>query len=65
MWNPVDPETVENPLPFWAWLRKEAPVWEVPDAGYFTVSRYADLVDLPATGLPIGVLQNAHTRTPA
>ena len=39
MWNPVDPETVENPLPFWAWLRKQAPVWEVPDAGYFTVSR--------------------------
>ena len=46
MWNPVDPETVENPLPFWAWLRKEAPVWEVPDAGYFTVSRYADLVEV-------------------
>lgn len=34
------------PLPFWAWLRKEAPVWEVPDAGYFTVSRYADLVEV-------------------
>ena len=46
MWNPVDPETVENPLPFWAWLRKQAPVWEVPDAGYFTVSRYADLVEV-------------------
>ena len=46
MWNPVDPETVENPFPFWAWLRKEAPVWEVPDAGYFTVSRYADLVEV-------------------
>ena len=46
MWKPVDPETVEMPLPFWAWLRKEAPVWEVPDAGYFTVSRYADLVEV-------------------
>ena len=46
MWNPVDPQTVQNPLPFWAWLRKEAPVWEVPDAGYFTVSRYADLVEV-------------------
>jgi cytochrome P450 len=46
MWNPVDPETVENPHPFWAWLRKEAPVWEVPHAGYFTVSRYADLVEV-------------------
>jgi cytochrome P450 len=46
MWNPVDPETVENPHPFWAWLRKEAPVWEVPDAGYFMVSRYADLIEV-------------------
>ncbi len=46
MWNPVDPETVENPHPFWAWLRKEAPVWEVPDAGYFTVSRYSDVLEV-------------------
>lgn len=46
MWNPVAPDTVENPFPFWAWLRKEAPVWEVPGAGYFTISRYADLVEV-------------------
>lgn len=46
MWNPVAPETVEDPHRFWAWLRKEAPVWEVPDAGYFTVSRYSDLLDV-------------------
>jgi len=46
MWNPVDPETVENPHPFWAWLRKEAPVWEVPDAGYFLVSRHSDLLEV-------------------
>lgn len=46
MWNPVDPETVENPHAFWTWLRKEAPVWEVPDAGYFTVSRYSDLLEV-------------------
>jgi cytochrome P450 len=44
MWNPVDPEVVEDPRPFWAWLRAEAPVWEVPDAGYFVVSRYADVL---------------------
>lgn len=24
--NPVAPETVENPFPFWAWLRREAAV---------------------------------------
>ncbi|MDE0887078.1 MAG: cytochrome P450 [Myxococcota bacterium] len=46
MWNPVAPEVVENPFPFWAWLREEAPVWEVPDAGYFTISRYSDLVEV-------------------
>lgn len=46
MWNPVAPEVIENPFPFWAWLRKEAPVWEVPHAGYFTISRYADLVEV-------------------
>jgi cytochrome P450 len=41
--NPVAPETVENPFPFWAWLRREAPVHEVPGTGYFLVSRYADV----------------------
>jgi cytochrome P450 len=46
MWNPVAPETIENPFPFWAWLRKEAPVWEVPDAGYYTISRYSDLIEV-------------------
>jgi hypothetical protein len=46
MWNPVAPEIIENPFPFWAWLRKEAPVWKVPDAGYFTISRYADLIEV-------------------
>jgi cytochrome P450 len=46
MWNPVAPETVENPHPFWSWLRQEAPVWEVPSAGYFTVSRYSELLEV-------------------
>ena len=41
--NPVAPETVENPFPFWAWLRREAPVYEVPGAGYYLVSRYDDV----------------------
>jgi len=44
MWNPVDPETVENPYPFWSWLRSEAPVYAVPDAGYYLVSRYDDVL---------------------
>lgn len=44
MWSPVDPDVVENPHPFWAWLRREAPVHAVPEAGYFVVSRYADVL---------------------
>jgi cytochrome P450 len=46
MWNPVDPAIVEEPRPFWAWLRREAPVWEVPGAGYFVVSRYDDVTQV-------------------
>lgn len=47
MWNPVDPGTVEDPFPFWCWLRREAPVYEVPGAeGYFLVSRYADILEV-------------------
>jgi len=41
--NPVAPETVANPFPFWAWLRREAPVYEVPGAGYYLISRYQDV----------------------
>ncbi len=44
MWNPVDPEIVENPYPFWTWLRSEAPVYEVPEAGYYLVSRYEEVL---------------------
>jgi cytochrome P450 len=44
MWNPVDPGVVENPHPFWAWLRREAPVHRLPDAGYYLVSRYEDIL---------------------
>ena len=36
------PETVENPYPFYAALRREAPVYRVPGADYFAVSRYDD-----------------------
>lgn len=46
MWNPVALETVERPHAFWSWLRREAPVWEVPGAGYYLVSRYADLLEI-------------------
>ena len=41
--NPLDPETVECPYPFYAAMRREAPVYQVPGAGFFIVSRYQDM----------------------
>jgi cytochrome P450 len=37
------PETLEDPHPFFAWLRREAPVWRVPETGHWLVSRYDDV----------------------
>ena len=37
------PETLEDPHPFFAWLRREAPVWRVPETGHWLVSRYEDV----------------------
>lgn len=36
-------QTLENPYPFFARLRKEAPVFEEPDYGVFLVSRFDDI----------------------
>jgi cytochrome P450 family 144 len=38
-----NPTTLENPYPFFAWLRAEAPVWRVPETGHWLVSRYAEV----------------------
>jgi cytochrome P450 len=42
--KPLAPETVECPYPFYAALRREAPVFEVPELGFWIVSRYDDIV---------------------
>jgi len=42
--NPLAPETVENPYPFYRAMREHAPVYQVPGAGFFIVSRYADIL---------------------
>jgi cytochrome P450 len=39
------PEVVEHPFPFYAWLRHEAPVHQLPD-GSFLVSRRQDIIDI-------------------
>jgi cytochrome P450 len=40
--DPVNPKTMECPYPFYELLRREAPIYKVPSADYFIVSRYAD-----------------------
>ena len=37
-----DPATLDDPHAFYAWLRREAPVWQVPETGHWVVSRHAD-----------------------
>jgi cytochrome P450 len=41
--NPFAPDTVECPYPFYAAMRTEAPVHEVPGLGFYIVSTYADI----------------------
>ncbi len=43
--NPLAPETVEDPFAFYAALREHAPVYQSP-LGFFIVSRYRDAVDV-------------------
>lgn len=37
------PEFLDDPFPFYRWLRDHAPVYEVPGRGEFLVSRHADV----------------------
>lgn len=37
------PEIQDKPFDYYAWLREEAPIYQMPDMGFFIVSRY-DLV---------------------
>jgi hypothetical protein len=55
----LDPRVIDDPHEFYRQLRDEAPVWEVPGTGVFTVSTFELLAE--ATGrvedLPGGVQQ--------
>ena len=42
--NPLSPENVADPYPFYRAMRHHAPVYQVPGAGFFIVSRYADIL---------------------
>lgn len=38
------PETAQDPFPFYAWLRREAPIWQEPESGHWLVARHADIL---------------------
>jgi cytochrome P450 len=42
--NPLSPEFRQDPYPHYEHLREHAPVYEVPNFGIYTVSRYADVL---------------------
>jgi cytochrome P450 len=42
--NPLSPETAECPFPFYEAMRNECPVYQVPGAGFFIVSRFEDVL---------------------
>ncbi|MGO9605336.1 MAG: cytochrome P450 [Candidatus Binataceae bacterium] len=44
--NPFAPETIEDPRAFWRAMREEQPVYEIPGAGYFVISRYEDIFEV-------------------
>ena len=44
--SPFDPTVMADPYEYFAWLRANAPVYEVPNAGYFAISRYQDIKEI-------------------
>ena len=67
-----DPATLEDPYPFYAWLRRESPVWQVPETGHWVVSRYADVrrvclepEELLACGASVRIAPGPHRHVPS
>jgi cytochrome P450 len=44
----LDPKVVDDPYPFYRRLRAEAPVWEIPGTGLFTVATFELLAEATA-----------------
>ncbi len=42
-YNPFAPEVKENPYPYYAWLRREHPVYRNERFGFWVLSRYEDI----------------------
>lgn len=45
-YNPFLPDVQANPYPYYAELRRDAPVYQVPGVGFWAVSRYDDVFSL-------------------
>ncbi|MGH7963887.1 MAG: cytochrome P450, partial [Candidatus Binatia bacterium] len=45
-YSPFSPDVQENPYPYYAHLRRHAPVYYVEEVGFWVVSRYADVLDM-------------------
>lgn len=41
----IDPKVQECPYPFYAAMREQDPVYQMPETGFFIVSRYADCME--------------------
>lgn len=42
-YNPFDPAVIQDPYPFYEWLREEAPVYHVEELDLYVLSRYEDV----------------------
>jgi len=51
-YNPFLPEVKENPYPYYAYLRRHAPVYQVEGIGWWAITRYDDV---------LSVLRNSET----
>src|SRR5713101_3491974 len=42
--NPTSPEAMENPYPYYTYLRRHAPVYKVEPLGWWAITRYDDIM---------------------
>ena len=45
-YNPLDPRVRNDPYPYYAALRRDAPVYRVPGLGLWAVSRHEDVLTI-------------------
>jgi len=65
--DPLDPDYLADPYPYYARFRREAPVFYAPKIDFWVVSRYEDIVDIvkdPETFSNARVQEPLHPLTP-